>query len=445
MNRRNGRLPMSGTVTGPTYLAVPDPADPQRITYWRRTDRGLAEWPRGARYGPRLTRADLPAGLTPVQQREYASAWYQEQARPWHDAIIRALDADPAGCAARFAALTVRCYWCARKLTDPTSKGLGRRPRVPQRLGSTTRASASAAGHTDSETHHRKDAHPMTQTDSVQARIDTIAAAITTVRASRARTQLPAGLNALVTHYGRQLAEKVLDGQLIPEDLAEQVDAARRDAEARIAARGALDAALVHLGGLLEAAQRDAAPARLRVLDAELQRLVDDVRQALADLGDARTADAAIDSGPAAVAAWQRLDEAVGRYGGLRRSQRAIVADVIGDAYIARERVERYGILADLAAVWPDSHRFNRGERGDPAPWPHEQGRPYEALAAGGRDFLVWAAESGARLWIPRLGDLKAAEDQARALAAGRDYSPTETSAASTFVGHPDKHEELIP
>jgi hypothetical protein len=34
------------------YYAVPDPDDPERMTYWRQTSRGRQPWPTKAQYGP---------------------------------------------------------------------------------------------------------------------------------------------------------------------------------------------------------------------------------------------------------------------------------------------------------------------------------------------------------------------------------------------------------
>lgn len=107
------------------YVAVPDPADPTRITYWRRTGGKLTPWPAKARYGPVLYRTDLPAGLSPQQRQEWIAAWYRQHSYPWHDQVSAAVDADPDGCAARFAAFTTRCCQCGKVLRDPESKTYG--------------------------------------------------------------------------------------------------------------------------------------------------------------------------------------------------------------------------------------------------------------------------------------------------------------------------------
>lgn len=109
----------------PEYFAVPDPADAGRMTYWRSAGRGLRAWPPAARYGPRLLRREVPAGLTGKPLRAFVTAWYRQHVAPWHDAIKTAIAEDPQKCAARFAALTTRCCLCGRSLTDPASKTYG--------------------------------------------------------------------------------------------------------------------------------------------------------------------------------------------------------------------------------------------------------------------------------------------------------------------------------
>lgn len=112
-------------MTGAMYYAVPDPADPARMTYWRRTGRGLRPIPANARYGPVLLKHDVPADLRGQQRREWVYAWQRQHLYPWHATVHAAIDADPIGCAARYAALQARCAWCGRRLTDPDSKTYG--------------------------------------------------------------------------------------------------------------------------------------------------------------------------------------------------------------------------------------------------------------------------------------------------------------------------------
>ncbi len=48
------------------FYAVPDPRpDTNEMTYWRARPGQFGAWPKKARYGPTLTRDDLPEGMDP--------------------------------------------------------------------------------------------------------------------------------------------------------------------------------------------------------------------------------------------------------------------------------------------------------------------------------------------------------------------------------------------
>lgn len=108
------------------YLAVVDPAEPALMTYWRRMPSGgVKPWPEKSKYGPRLLKSQVPADMKGTDRAEYVRAWFQRVSNPWHDQITAAIEADPQGCAARFAQLQTRCICCGRVLTDPESKVYG--------------------------------------------------------------------------------------------------------------------------------------------------------------------------------------------------------------------------------------------------------------------------------------------------------------------------------
>jgi len=104
------------------YFAVPDPTNPDQITYWRNGPRGLKPWPPRAHYGPELLRRDLPEGLHGQACSDWIQTWVRNQLAPWHAAIRAAIDTDPHGCALRFATLTTRCCCCGRTLTARDSR-----------------------------------------------------------------------------------------------------------------------------------------------------------------------------------------------------------------------------------------------------------------------------------------------------------------------------------
>lgn len=121
------------------YYAVPDPDDPSQMTYWRSARGGdLVPHPDKARYGPTLWKSPgpghihvVPAELHGQARRNWVHHWYATVRAEWLQHVKAAIDADPDGCAARFAAFTTRCCCCGRRLTDPTSKTYGIGPGGP--------------------------------------------------------------------------------------------------------------------------------------------------------------------------------------------------------------------------------------------------------------------------------------------------------------------------
>ncbi|BCJ65133.1 DUF6011 domain-containing protein [Polymorphospora rubra] len=113
------------TAPSRSYYAVPDPADPTAMTYWRTGRRGLAMWPPKARYGPLLFAADVPPGLKGLDREAFIRNWAATVRTPWQEAVNAAIEIDPDGCAAMFAVFMTRCCYCGRRLTDPESKAYG--------------------------------------------------------------------------------------------------------------------------------------------------------------------------------------------------------------------------------------------------------------------------------------------------------------------------------
>jgi hypothetical protein len=105
------------------YYAVPDPNNPDVITYWRRTSTSLAAWPAKARYGPPLPRrSELPP---PGPERDaFVKAWHATS-RAYLDQIVAAITAEIVAAGKRFADFGIRCCQCGRALRDATSKTYG--------------------------------------------------------------------------------------------------------------------------------------------------------------------------------------------------------------------------------------------------------------------------------------------------------------------------------
>ncbi len=115
----------------PQYFAIPDPLDPGKVSYWYQVDKGrdvgkLKPWPpRRSRWG-RLREADVPFSrtLTPGEYREFVNAHFAKVAAVRGQAKT-AIAQDPAAASARFAALTTRCCYCGKALSDQRSKVYG--------------------------------------------------------------------------------------------------------------------------------------------------------------------------------------------------------------------------------------------------------------------------------------------------------------------------------
>lgn len=160
----NERKPMgiNEQDTTPKYFAVPDPLDPDRITYWYRPTRGqykgrLRPWPPHTGYHPLYTR-DMPAGLSHSERRGFIAAHWDRMANAYAE-IKNTVEADPDTAAATFAAFHTRCCRCGKALTDERSKTYGIGPEC--RVGMTTEVLAvfvdlvgrAHAKHIDPSTH----------------------------------------------------------------------------------------------------------------------------------------------------------------------------------------------------------------------------------------------------------------------------------------------------
>jgi uncharacterized protein DUF6011 len=131
-------IPEENPVSDTEYYAVPDPIDPNQITYWRRDKLGrTAPWPASAKYGPLLYKRDIPKGLHDGRP-QWVRDWYRANREPWQRAINDAIASDPDLCRARFAVFATRCCACGRTLTDPKSKSCGVGPECRSGLSEDT-------------------------------------------------------------------------------------------------------------------------------------------------------------------------------------------------------------------------------------------------------------------------------------------------------------------
>jgi hypothetical protein len=110
------------------FYAVPDPRPGvDEMTYWRARPGRFGAWPNKARYGPTLTREDLPEGMDPRSDegQAFIQRWMEREHAPYWSAIVKSIAADPIAAQHRFADFTVRCCDCGKKLTNDLSKVYG--------------------------------------------------------------------------------------------------------------------------------------------------------------------------------------------------------------------------------------------------------------------------------------------------------------------------------
>lgn len=121
----------------PGAYAVADPFEPWRASYWTvSSQEGLKAWPTAAagKYGPQRPPKGAPGGS--IEQRRDAIRFWRGHVEEYRVAVLKAIAADPAGAAARFARETERCSACrsplkAGELPDSAAAGRGR---VPEEL-----------------------------------------------------------------------------------------------------------------------------------------------------------------------------------------------------------------------------------------------------------------------------------------------------------------------
>jgi Family of unknown function (DUF6011) len=149
----------------PDYFAVPDPLDPDRLSYWYRPKRGrkagkIQPWPpRRNRWGVLLGSEVL---TVPVDQRDEYRIGHWRRVREARQMVAAAIDTDPGLCAARFSAARSACCVCGKELTDERSKTYGIGPDCRQGIGPEALAglvNAMAAAHAEGRLSWRRNRH----------------------------------------------------------------------------------------------------------------------------------------------------------------------------------------------------------------------------------------------------------------------------------------------
>jgi len=116
------------------YFAVPDPLKPGALSLWRVRSNGpidrsssIEPWPASAKktWGI-VRRADVPADV--LNDSGALNKWLDEVETNALQTVAATINADPEAAAQAFAKRAVRCFCCARPLTDAQSKAHGLGP-----------------------------------------------------------------------------------------------------------------------------------------------------------------------------------------------------------------------------------------------------------------------------------------------------------------------------
>jgi hypothetical protein len=223
-------------------------------------------------------------------------------------------------------------------------------------------------------------------------------------------------------------ADVVLDllasGGDVPSDLPARVAQIKASSHARADSLRAVDRVRAELTARLDTALSTNVGSLYRHLDAQLQHLLREVRE-LRDLSELATAESALLHDRRAD--WQKLGDLTSAYLDVRKAQGLLLRHVTRHT----PRYPEHLALPDLLGTFPDYFTWkSTGYREDPEtmqrtylepPWPLEAGPARHPSRAA--DLLLWAAESGGRLWVPTMTQLRAADDEVHA-AAESDAQP---------------------
>lgn len=224
----------------------------------------------------------------------------------------------------------------------------------------------------------------------------------------------------------QEVTAAALAGDPVPADLLDRLAADRARAMAAndlVALLGKVAASLNALGDQVE---RDRVPETFLRLDAEVREILAAAAVHAATLGPARTPAAVMAAGDEAVAAWRALDDLARRYAEIRATQLGLAVKVgAPKLVVTAEAIAKFGIMRDVDDLWPGraDATLGRGNSltGGPlsaAPWPHRNGDPWQI--DHGVDFLLWAVDAGAELWVPTREQLQGAADEASKVVSQR-------------------------
>ncbi|MFI2227084.1 hypothetical protein [Streptomyces fradiae] len=226
--------------------------------------------------------------------------------------------------------------------------------------------------------------------------------------------ELRSGTDRPPVDFATETFDAVLAGKPVPGDLGRRaVDAERAD-EHRQAELQILLGVEARLRNHGENTVKAGADEGLRALRPVLAELVDRARPMADALRGVHDAQAAIDRGADAVAAWSGMAAVVARYAAIREAQRKLSRMAIGEGFGTKYGTVGFGAvfhvwseIENVTDVWPEWTPV----RADgqivrppwPVPYPH---KPFEVVHD--REWVLWLLTAPkVRLWVPTVDELK--------------------------------------
>jgi hypothetical protein len=210
------------------------------------------------------------------------------------------------------------------------------------------------------------------------------------------------GRDALVS----ETRAAILAGEPVPADLGEQLYAADHAVEWWTARKVVVKNIADSLKDEREYFEKTHGDELIEVLKPELVRILDEAAEIIPRLQGATTADAVIDSGGDAVAAWSDLGVVANDYADLRRAHWEILRTCWTDSRIVLMTYEHgvHSAILHAEELWTE---------GTP-PWPIEDTLRPTSRPTTNRAFLLWANGNREHVWLPTVSEVRAERDRYR-------------------------------
>lgn len=198
----------------------------------------------------------------------------------------------------------------------------------------------------------------------------------------------------------------IMAGEPVPADLGEQLYAADHAVEWWTARKAVVKNIADSLKNEREYYEQTHGDELIEVLKPELVRILDEASEMIPRLGGAKTAEAAIDSGGDAVAAWSDLGVVANDYADLRRTHWEILRNGWTD--------NRIVLMTSEHGVHSAIHRAEELWTGGTPPWPVEDVLRPASRPTTTRAFLLWANANREHVWLPTVSEVQAERDRYR-------------------------------